>query len=34
LRKEDDFVTSVAWATMRGNSNYIAVGTNHNAVQL
>lgn len=34
LRNEDDFVTSVAWATMRGNSNYIAVGTNHNAVQL
>eukprot|EP00804_Cyclotella_cryptica_P004462 CCRYP_006857-RA/>CCRYP_006857-RA protein AED:0.03 eAED:0.03 QI:189/0.75/0.8/1/1/1/5/606/744 len=34
LRNEDDFVTSVAWATMRGNTNYIAVGTNHNAVQL
>ena len=34
LRNDDDFVTSVAWATMRGNTNYIAVGTNHNAVQL
>jgi cell division cycle protein 20 (cofactor of APC complex) len=34
LRNEDDFVTSVAWATVRGGCNYIAVGTNHNAVQL
>ena len=34
LRNDDDFVTSVSWASMRGNTNYIAVGTNHNAVQL
>jgi hypothetical protein len=36
LRNEDDFVTSVSWANgVGGNNNqYIAVGTNHNAVQL
>lgn len=36
LRNEDDFVTSVSWANgmVPGNKNYIAIGTNHNAVQL
>ena len=34
LRNDDDFVTSVSWATVQGNKNYIAIGTNHNAVQL
>jgi len=34
LREETDFVTSVAWVKDRGNAHYIAVGTNHNVVQL
>mmetsp|Transcript_13874 Transcript_13874/g.29757 ORF Transcript_13874/g.29757 Transcript_13874/m.29757 type:complete len:828 (+) Transcript_13874:244-2727(+) len=34
LKNDDDFVTSVSWATSQGNKNYIAVGTNHNEVQL
>lgn len=34
LKNDDDFVTSVSWATAQGNKNYIAVGTNHNEVQL
>ncbi|KAL7547014.1 hypothetical protein ACHAWF_010327 [Thalassiosira exigua] len=34
LREETDFVTSVAWVRDKGNSHYIAVGTNHNVVQL
>ncbi|KAL7537160.1 hypothetical protein ACHAXR_007632 [Thalassiosira sp. AJA248-18] len=34
LHEETDFVTSVSWVREKGNSNYIAVGTNHNIVQL
>jgi len=34
LREETDFVTSVSWVKDKGNSHYIAVGTNHNIVQL
>ena len=34
LREESDFVTSVSWVRDKGNSHYIAVGTNHNIVQL
>jgi len=34
LREETDFVTSVSWVRDKGNSHYIAVGTNHNVVQL
>lgn len=34
LREDTDFVTSVAWVRDKGNSHYIAVGTNHNVVQL
>ena len=34
LREETDFVTSVSWVRDKGNSHYIAVGTNHNIVQL
>lgn len=34
LRGESDFVTSVSWVRDKGNSHYIAVGTNHNVVQL
>lgn len=34
LKEETDFVTSVSWVRDKGNSHYIAVGTNHNMVQL
>jgi cell division cycle protein 20 (cofactor of APC complex) len=34
LREESDFVTSVSWVRDKGNSHFIAVGTNHNVVQL
>lgn len=34
LREETDFVTSVSWVRDKGNSHYIAIGTNHNIVQL
>ena len=34
LKEDTDFVTSVSWVRDRGNSHYIAVGTNHNIVQL
>ncbi|KAL9189694.1 hypothetical protein ACHAXT_009369 [Thalassiosira profunda] len=34
LREETDFVTSVSWVRDKGNSHYIAIGTNHNMVQL
>lgn len=34
LRDDDDFVTSVSWVRDKANQNYIAIGTNHNAVQL
>ena len=34
LREETDFVTSVSWVRDKGNSHYIAVGTNHTIVQL
>lgn len=34
LQHDDDFVTSVSWVRDKANANYIAIGTNHNAVQL
>jgi cell division cycle protein 20 (cofactor of APC complex) len=34
LRDNDDFVTSVSWVRDKANQNYIAIGTNLNAVQL
>jgi cell division cycle protein 20 (cofactor of APC complex) len=34
LQHDNDFVTSVSWVRDKANSNYIAIGTNHNAVQL
>jgi len=34
LEGEDDYATSVAWATTPGNTQYIAVGTNNSPVQL
>jgi hypothetical protein len=35
LREESDFVTSVSWVRdKKGNSHFVAVGTNHNVVQL
>ena len=33
-REDTDFVMSVAWVRNKGNSHYIAVGKNHNVVQL
>ena len=34
LHEDTDFVTSVSWVREKGNSHYIAIGTNHNMVQL
>lgn len=34
LKEDTDFVTSVSWVRDKGNSHFIAVGTNHNIVQL
>ncbi|KAL7426912.1 hypothetical protein ACHAXH_001157 [Discostella pseudostelligera] len=34
LKEDTDFVTSVSWVRDKGHSHYIAVGTNHNIVQL
>ena len=34
LEGQEDYVTSVSWATRDGNHDYIAVGTNDSAVQL
>ena len=34
LQDDEDFVTSVSWVRDKANANYIAIGTNHNAVQL
>jgi cell division cycle protein 20 (cofactor of APC complex) len=34
LPGRQDYVTSVCWSTMPGQSKYLAIGTNNNAVQL
>ncbi|CAJ1953290.1 unnamed protein product [Cylindrotheca closterium] len=34
IEGNDDYVTSVQWCTMSGQSKYIAIGTNSNTVQL
>lgn len=34
IEGEDDYVTSVAWCTVSGQSKYLAIGTNSNVVQL
>jgi cell division cycle protein 20 (cofactor of APC complex) len=34
IEGDDDYVTSVAWCTVAGQSKYLAIGTNSNVVQL
>ncbi|KAG7366807.1 cell division cycle protein 20 [Nitzschia inconspicua] len=34
IEGEEDYVTSVAWCTVTGQSKYLAIGTNSNVVQL
>jgi cell division cycle 20, cofactor of APC complex len=34
IEGDDDYVTSVAWCTVSGQSKYLAIGTNSNVVQL
>jgi len=34
IEGDDDYVTSVAWCTISGQSKYLAIGTNSNKVQL